>query len=132
MSKLISFAIVTLSLWLSGCASQPIKPTYVSPAGFQSWNCAQLHQEYTRLTQHIKQGVEPKTRQHVGFGIGLGGGWGRHGGWGVVPQINIGMGQSAASERSTLAELYGQQEAIAQAAQFKNCPIQPSNTSASS
>ena len=65
----------------------------------------------------------------MGVGVGLGvGGWG--GGWGVRPNISVNMGQSSNSKRTEIAKLYGQQDAIAQAAQFKNCPIQnprPSN-----
>lgn len=117
--------IIPLAAVLGACAHQPVKPSYVSPVPYQGWNCAQLHTEYARINQYIQQGVEPATRQHVGVGIGIGGGWGgwgRHG-WGISPNISIGMGESAATKRSELADLYGQQDAIAQTAQFKNCPI---------
>ena len=106
---------------LVGCASTNIKPTYVSPTQYQNWNCAQLHSEYSRLTQYITNGVETPTRTGVGFGVGLGG-WG--GGWGIRPSVSVNVGQSSNSKRTEISQLYGQQDAIEQAANFKNCPIE--------
>lgn len=123
MSKRVAVVFILAGLG-SGCAHQPVKPAYVSPVPFQSWNCAQLHTEYARISTHISQGIETPSRTGVGVGIGLGGGWGYRGGWGVVPSISIGMGESRNTQRTQLAELYGQQDAIAQTAQFKGCPIQ--------
>lgn len=119
MKILIPSACVVLLL--SGCATGNIKPAYVSPAQYQNWNCAQLHSEYARLTQYITDGVETPTRTGVGFGVGLGG-WG--GGWGVRPSVSVNVGQSSNSKRTEISKLYGQQDAIEQAASFKNCAIQ--------
>ena len=60
----------------------------------------------------------------MGVGLGLGGGWGR-GGWGFGPSISVNMGQSSNTKNTELSRLYGQQDAISQAAQFKNCAQVP-------
>lgn len=117
----ILISSLSAALLLSGCATGNIKPSYTSPAEYQSWNCAQLHSEYARLTQYITDGVETPTRTGVGFGVGLGG-WG--GGWGIRPSVSVNVGQSSNGKRTEVAKLYGQQDAIEQAANFKNCPIQ--------
>ena len=67
-------------------------------------------------------GVEPAKRTGVGVGLGLGGGFGR-GGWGFGPSISVNMGQSSNTKNTELARLLGEQEAVVQAARFKNCPI---------
>jgi hypothetical protein len=56
-------------------------------------------------------------------GVGVGGGWGSHGGWGIAPSVSVNMGQSSNSKNTELARLLGEQEAVVQAAKFKNCPI---------
>ena len=123
MNKLTLATALASSLVLGACATGPVKPAYVSPTQYQSWNCAQLHTEYARIGNYVSDGVEPEKRTGMGVGVGLGvGGWG--GGWGVRPNISVNMGQSSNSKRTEIAKLYGQQDAIAQAAQFKNCPIQ--------
>ncbi|KAA8731323.1 hypothetical protein F4V57_13555 [Acinetobacter qingfengensis] len=109
-------------LLLTGCATGNVKPSYVSPTKYQSWNCAQLHTEYARIGQYLHNGVEPAKRTGVGVGLGIGGGFGR-GGWGIGPTVSVNVGQSSNSKRTEIAELLGQQDAIEQAAQFKNCPI---------
>ncbi len=114
--------LATLTI-LTGCATGAVKPDYVSPTQYQAWDCAQLHQEYTRISQYLKQGVEPAKRTSTGVGIGLGGGWGR-GGWGIGPTVSVNMGQSSNTKRTEIAKLFGQQDAIEQAAKFKKCPIQ--------
>jgi hypothetical protein len=55
--------------------------------------------------------------------VGLGGGWGSRGGWGIGPSISVNMGQSSNTKRTELARLLGEQEAIVQAARYKSCPI---------
>ncbi|MEB3754609.1 hypothetical protein [Acinetobacter sp. MD2(2019)] len=107
---------------LSACASMPIKPTYVSPTQYQALNCGQLQAEYNRLQQYLDQGVQPAKRTGMGVGLGLGGGFGR-GGWGFGPSVSVNLGQSSNSKRTEIARLMGQQDAIVQAAKFKNCPI---------
>ncbi|TXJ08620.1 MAG: hypothetical protein E6Q25_05085 [Acinetobacter sp.] len=116
--KIVMLMIATTALM--GCATGAVKPTYVSPTQYQAWNCAQLHQEYARISQYLQQGVEPEKR--TGMGVGLGVGFG--GGWGVRPNISVNMGQSSNTKRTEIAKLFGQQDAIEQAAKFKNCPIQ--------
>ena len=111
-----------LGVLLTGCATTPIQPSYVSPTRYQSLNCNQLQSEYNRIQQYLVQGVEPAKRKGMGVGVGLGGGFGR-GGWGFGPTISFNLGQSSNTKRSETAQLLGEQEAIAQAAHFKNCPI---------
>lgn len=110
-------------LLLSACATGPVKPNYVSPTVYQNLNCNQLQGEYNRLQQYISQGVETPKRTFSGLGLGLGGGWGR-GGFGFGPSVSFNVGQSSNTKRTELSQLLGQQDAIAQAARFKNCYIQ--------
>lgn len=114
--------LASAALFLTACATT-VKPTYVSPTQYQALNCGQLHSEYQRIQQYIAQGVTPAKRTGMGVGVGLGGGWGSRGGWGIAPTISVNMGQSSNTKNTELALLLGQQEAIAQAAQFKACPI---------
>ena len=101
--------LVAASLLLGACATT-VKPTYVSPTQYQSLNCSQLQSEYNRIQTYINSGVR------------LGGGWGR-GGWGFGPSVSVNLGQSSETKNTELSRVLGQQQAIAQAAQFKNCPI---------
>lgn len=116
--------ILSSLLFFAGCTSAPVKPSYVSPTQYQSLNCAQLHGEYARIGQYLKDGVEPAKRHGMGVGVGLGGGWGSRGGWGFGPSVSVNMGQSSDTKRTEISKLLGQQDAIEQAASFKNCPIQ--------
>lgn len=123
MQKFTGLAlIVSVAVLLSAC-STPVKPTYVSPTQYQALNCQQLQSEYNRIQQYIANGVETPKRTGMGVGVGLGAGWGSRGGWGLAPNVSVNMGQSSNSKRSEEARLLGQQEAVVQAAKFKNCPI---------
>lgn len=113
--------LVAASLLLGACATT-VKPTYVSPTQYQSLNCSQLQSEYNRIQTYINSGVQTPKRTGVGVGLGLGGGWGR-GGWGFGPSVSVNLGQSSETKNTELSRVLGQQQAIAQAAQFKNCPI---------
>jgi len=110
-------------LMLMGCVSQPVKPLYVSPAQYQSFDCGQLRAEYARMSLYLKNGVDVPSQRAVGVGFGLGGVLG-HGG-GIVPSISIHMGQSSNSPRTEYAKLLGQQDAVRQAAAFKGCALPP-------
>ncbi|RKG30125.1 hypothetical protein D7V21_16530 [Acinetobacter guerrae] len=121
MKGLYFIPLAALSILLSACATT-VKPTYVSPAQYQSFNCQQLQSEYNRIQLYIENGVQTPKRTGVGLGVGLGGGWGR-GGWGFGPTVSVNMGQSSDTKNTELSRVLGQQEAIVQAAQFKNCPI---------
>ncbi len=123
--KFIPLAVLSLvSIVMGGCATT-VKPTYVSPTQYQAMNCAQLAGEFDRIQQYINNGVQPAKRTGMGVGIGLGGGWGSRGGWGFGPSISVNMGQSSNTKNTELARLYGEQDALSQAAQFKNCPFVP-------
>ncbi|MDD2940524.1 MAG: hypothetical protein PHW49_07315 [Acinetobacter harbinensis] len=106
----------------SACATT-VKPTYISPTQYQAFNCTQLQSEYNRIQYYIDRGVQAPKRSGVGVGVGLGGGWGSRGGWGIGPSVSVNMGQSSNTKNTELARLLGEQEAIVQAAQFKNCPL---------
>lgn len=108
---------------LSGCATT-VKPAYVSPTQYQSLTCAQISDEFNRIQTHINNGVQPPKRTGMGVGLGVGGGYGS-GGWGIGPSISVNMGQSSNTKNTELSRLYGQQDALSQAAQFKNCGYVP-------
>lgn len=116
-------ALLATPVLLLGACATTVQPSYVSPTQYQSLNCPQLHSEHQRIQQYLNQGVTPATRTGVGLGVGLGGGWGSRGGWGIGPTVSVNMGQSSNTKRTETAQLLGEQAAIAQAAQFKNCPI---------
>lgn len=121
--KLVKLSLgVAMMALLSACAST-VKPTYVSPTQYQSFNCGQMQGEYNRIQQYIDNGVQPPKRTGVGVGVGVGGGWGSHGGWGIGPSISVNMGQSSNTKKTELARLLGEQEAIVQAARYKGCPL---------
>ncbi|MEG0343810.1 hypothetical protein ACK2M2_12790 [Acinetobacter sp. TY1] len=123
--KTINWSLLALSaVLMTGCATT-VKPTYVSPTQYQAMNCAQLAQEFDRIQQYINNGVQPPKSKGMGVGLGLGGGWGSHGGWGFGPSISVNMGQSSNTKKTELGRLYGEQDALSQAAQFKNCPYIP-------
>ena len=119
--KLVLVALTTALL--SACATT-VKPTYVSPTQYQAMSCSQISGEFYRIQDYINNGVQPAKRTGVGVGLGLGGGWGR-GGWGFGPSISVNMGQSSNTKNTELSRLYGEQDALSQAAQFKNCPYVP-------
>lgn len=121
MNKWAIAASLVIGMALTGCATT-VKPSYVSPTQYQALNCTQLQSEYDRIQHYLEQGVEPEKRTGVGVGVGVGGGWGR-GGWGFGPTFSVNLGQSSNTKRSEIAQLLGQQDAIVQAAHFKNCRI---------
>lgn len=128
--KLMSFKTLQLGCLavsmgvLTACATT-VKPTYVSPTQYQSLNCAQISAEFSRIQQYLDAGVQTPKRTGMGVGVGLGGGWGSRGGWGLGPSISVNMGQSSDTKKTEISRLYGQQDALTQAAQFKNCGFIP-------
>lgn len=116
-------ALIAPALFLAACATT-VQPSYVSPTQYQSLNCIQLISEFNRIQQYIDSGIQPPKRTGVGVGVGVGGGWGSRG-WGIGPSVSVNMGQSSDTKKTELARLYGEQDAISQAATFKNCPMIP-------
>ena len=121
--KTMYLSLLLGSTLLLGACATTVKPSYVSPTQYQVLNCQQLQSEYNRIQQYIDSGVQPPKRTGVGVGVGVGGGWGSRGGWGIGPSVSVNMGQSSNTKKTELARLLGEQEAVVQAAQFKNCPI---------
>lgn len=121
--KTMYLSLLLGSTLLLGACATTVKPTYVSPTQYQALSCQQLQSEYNRIQQYIDSGVQPPKRSGVGVGVGVGGGWGSHSGWGIGPSVSVNMGQSSNTKKTELARLLGEQEAVVQAAQFKNCPI---------
>lgn len=118
-----ALVVGAVCLGLVGCSLSPVKPMYVSPTQYQGWGCEQLRLEYNRIGQYLKSGIEVPKQQTFGVGFGLGGViGGRHGG-GIVPSVSVNMGQYQNSARTEYAKVLGQREAVAQAAEFKNCPF---------
>lgn len=117
------FAFTLAALLLAGCATTPIKPLYVSPDKYQAMNCTQLGMEADRVTRYLKQGVEVPAQRSTGFAIGLGGwNWGG-GGWGINPSVTLGGNRSQVTERTEMARLLGERDAIVQAGRFKGCKV---------
>ena len=58
----------------------------------------------------------------MGVGLGLGGGWGQAVGDSAHPSLSI-WDNLLQPKTPNFSRVLGQQEAIVQAAQFKNCPI---------
>ena len=123
--KTVQYGLVAVTVGLLTACATTVKPSYVSPTQYQALNCAQLSAEFTRIQQYIEAGVQRPKRTGVGVGLGVGGGWGSRGGWGLGPSISVNMGQSSNTKNTELSRLYGQQDALSQAAQFKNCPFIP-------
>ncbi|GAA5185053.1 hypothetical protein GCM10023345_17130 [Acinetobacter kookii] len=121
--KTIYLGFLLGSTVLLGACATTVKPSYVSPTQYQALNCQQLQSEYNRIQQYIDNGVQAPKRTGVGVGVGVGGGWDSHGGWGIGPSVSVNMGQSSNTKNTELARLLGEQEAVVQAAKFKNCPI---------
>mgnify|MGYP003547106228 FL=1 len=121
--KTMYLSLLLGSTLLLGACATTVKPSYVSPTQYQALNCQQLQSEYNRIQQYIDSGVQPPKRTGVGVGVGVGGGWGSRGGWGIGPSVSVNMGQYSNTKKTELARLLGEQEAVVQAAQFKNCPI---------
>lgn len=123
--KTVQYGLVAVTLALLTACATTVKPTYVSPTQYQSLNCAQISAEFNRIQQYIEAGVQTPKRTGMGVGVGLGGGWGSRGGWGLGPSISVNMGQSSDTKKTELSRLYGQQDALTQAAQFKHCGFVP-------
>ena len=121
--KKIALSILAASSVLLTAWATTVKPTYVSPTQYQSLNCQQLQAEYDRIQQYLDQGVSVPKSTGMGVDVGLGGGWSRGGGWGFGPSVSLNMGQSSNTKKTEISRLMGQQDAVVQAAQFKNCPI---------
>ncbi|MGE8561963.1 MAG: hypothetical protein ACN6NJ_13635 [Acinetobacter sp.] len=121
--KTLYLSLILGSTLLLGACATTVKPTYVSPTQYQALNCQQLQSEYNRIQQYVDNGVQAPKRTGVGVGVGVGGGWGSRGGWGIGPSVSVNMGQSSNTKKTELSRLLGEQEAVVQAAQFKNCPI---------
>jgi hypothetical protein len=123
--KLLNLSLVATTVMLMSACATTVKPTYVSPTQYQSMTCVQLNSEFDRIQQYINNGVQTPKSKGVGVGVGLGGGWGSRGGWGIGPSISVNMGQASETKNSELSRLYGEQDALSQAAQYKNCAYIP-------
>jgi len=115
-------------LVVAGCETGPVRPIYVPATNYDSLNCDALRVEYSRIDASLKNGVETHKNLFSGIGFGLGAVGGSGGGWGIIPSISIGGGQSSESPRTAYAQLLGQRDAVAQQARFKGCPIEKLST----
>lgn len=112
-SKLTATAFLALTT-LAGCATMPT-PRYVPTEKYQNYDCAYLGTEYNRLSQYIA--TTPRANPFTTSGIGLGMGIGRGG---FYPSINMGVGTGATSNNN-VGSAMGEQDAIIQAARYKQC-----------
>ena len=126
MDKRRQFFVISMivAVWtLAGCATGPIRPSYVPATYYQGLDCNALRAEYFRINTYIRNGVETPKSVFSGVGLGLGAFGGGGLGWGLNPSITFNAGQSSSSERTIYARLLGERDAVAQQAQFKGCPI---------
>ena len=123
--KILNLSLMVTTVMLMSACATTVKPTYVSPTQYQSMTCGQLNSEFDRIQQYINNGVQTPKSKGVGVGLGIGGGWGSRGGWGIGPSISVNMGQASETKNSELSRLYGEQDALSQAAQYKNCAYIP-------
>ncbi|MEC7120468.1 MAG: hypothetical protein VXW65_11265 [Pseudomonadota bacterium] len=121
-SKIRNVALLGMVGLLVGCASTPPKPAYVSPTQYQGMSCQQLRSEYQRISQYLRDGIDVPKWRSTGVGIGIGGIF-SGGRVGIRPSISVGMSESSNTARTEYSRLLGQREAMAQAAEFKGCPI---------
>lgn len=118
----LTFTGVSL-LVMTGCASDPIRPWYVSPTSYQALNCDALRAEYDRVGRYLQRGVDTPRSVYSGMSFGLGGFGGNGWGWGFGPSMSFDSGQVQQDQRSVYARLLGEQDAIQSAAAYKGCPI---------
>jgi hypothetical protein len=112
-------AVIVMGIALSGCASNPdnISAAYVSPLQYNTYSCAQLREEATRVSSRAIQvsGAQSSkaTSDAVAMGVGLILFW---------PSLFFikGDGTTAAE----VSRLKGEMDAIEQASVKKRCGIQ--------
>ncbi len=121
-SKAIPLCVIGV-LGLIGCASTPPKPLYVSPTEYQNLTCPQLRAEYVRISQYLRDGIEVPKQRSSGVSVGLGGVFGSGGRVGIIPSISVGMSERSNTARTEYSRILGQRAAMAQAAEFKGCPV---------
>ena len=121
-SKAIPLCVIGM-LGLIGCASTPPKPLYVSPTEYQNLTCPQLRAEYVRISQYLRDGIEVPKQRSSGVSVGLGGVVGSGGRVGIIPSISVGMSERSNTARTEYSRILGQRAAMAQAAEFKGCPV---------
>ena len=121
-SKAIPLCVIGM-LGLTGCASTPPKPLYVSPTEYQNLTCPQLRAEYVRISQYLRDGIEVPKQRSSGVSVGLGGVFGSGGRVGIIPSISVGMSERSNTARTEYSRILGQRAAMAQAAEFKGCPV---------
>lgn len=121
MKKLTSFALLSATLMLGGCATtQGITPQYINPNTYDAHTCQSLEQEIARVSRT----AAATEKQQVGLsatGLGIGVSAGRGG---IYPTISFGVGQSSgasSSKKATLAKLYGEHDAMVLNARQKGC-----------
>ena len=109
---------MTTTTALTGCMTTPT-PEYVSPNNYQSYNCVQLANEYTRVSQYIDANASQRSGLAAsGIGIGVTGGRG-----GIYPTVSVGLGSVNGGNRHNLSIAMGQRDAMVQAARQKQCPF---------
>jgi hypothetical protein len=102
---------VTLATMMVGCAKSPdsIAPAYVSEVNFQNWDCRQLGEESTRLSQALAQASTQQENARTNDTVGI---------------ILIGLPVSSLSGDNIapeIARLKGETEAVRKVSINKGC-----------
>jgi hypothetical protein len=103
-----------------GCAARPenISARYVSPVGYQAWNCDQLTEERRRLMGEVER-VADLQRSNANadaamLAVGLI----------ILWPVLIGMAATT-DRREELGRLRGEYDAVESATRVKACPVPP-------
>ncbi|PIE47243.1 MAG: hypothetical protein CSA42_04675 [Gammaproteobacteria bacterium] len=120
--KVLSVNAVTIAMviGLAGCASKgDITPQYISPSNYANYDCFTLNQEYQRINQYI-EGTQNQVNglKASGMRIGLAGSSHR-----IYPTISFGLEPNGSNDarKTKLSHLFGESDAIIQAARIKAC-----------
>ncbi len=121
MKGLYIAPLVAATLLLGACATT-VKPTYVSPTQYQSLSCQNCKVNITVFNNISIMAYKLQKAQVWVLGLDLVVAGDEAVGDSVHPSLLI-WGNLLNTKNTELSRVLGQQEAIVQAAQFKNCPI---------
>ncbi|WP_434353407.1 hypothetical protein VH441_09485 [Psychrobacter sp. HD31] len=112
--------MAAMVIGLAGCASTGnITPQYISPSNYASYDCFTLNQEYQRVNQYI-EGTQNQVNRLKASGVRIGLAGSSHR---IYPTVSFGLGSDGSNDarKTKLSHLFGESDAIIQAARMKGC-----------